>query len=81
MLNSEKLKSEIDKIPKEYYGIVFDILKSFKIKKRNNSLPFNKRIKDKENWMEFVSQTYGSLSAFPIKREEQGNYETREKIL
>jgi len=84
MLSSEKLKSEIDKIPKEYYGDILDILKSFKIKKKysfKKSVPYKKSNKNSDNWMSFISQTYGSLSEFPIEREEQGNYETREEIV
>jgi len=83
MFSSEKLKSEIDKIPKEYYGDILDILKSFKIKKKynfNDSISLKKNSKSRDNWSSFISHTYGSLSDFPIERGEQGNYESREEI-
>ena len=83
MLNSEKLKSEIDKIPKEYYSDILTILKSFKTKKSysfKETVPLKKSGKKKENWSRFISQTYGSLSEYPIERGEQGNYESREEI-
>lgn len=81
MLNSDKLKSEIDKIPKEYYGLVLDLLKSIKRNKKYKYIATSK-ISDnsKISWQNFISQTYGSLSATPIKRGSQGNYEIREEI-
>ncbi len=82
MLSSEKLKSEIDKIPKEYYGVVFDMLKSIKKNKKYRFSASSKTNESsKKKWLKFVSQTYGSLSVSPIERGIQGNYESREEII
>jgi len=81
MLSSEKLKSEIDKIPKEYYGDILDILKSFKVKNNYNLKDsISLKMSSKSKWSSFILETYGSLSDYPIERGEQGNYETREEI-
>jgi len=83
MLNSEMLKSEIDKIPKEYYGVVFEILKSIKKAKKyqhKHLVSPKTNYNARENWLNFISQTYGSLSDFPLERGTQGNYEFREEI-
>jgi len=82
MLNSEKLKSEIDKIPKEYYENVFDLLKSITNYDKYKYLRTSKNNNfEKDKWVKFISQTYGSLSAFPIERGTQGGYESHEEII
>lgn len=84
MLNSEMLKSKIDEIPKEYYGVVFEILKSIEKAKKyqHKHLASLKTNYDaSENWLNFISRTYGSLSNSPIERGKQGKYESREKII
>lgn len=84
MINRELLKSEIDKIPQEFYGVLFKILESFKRTKRfrgkvRNNVRSN-TIK-KSAWSEFINQTYGSLSEYPIERGNQGTTESRDKIV
>ncbi|HED07952.1 MAG TPA: hypothetical protein ENI57_07545 [Ignavibacteria bacterium] len=84
MLNSDMLKSKIDNIPKEYYGVVFEILKSIEKSKKiqHKHLASSKiNYKVSENWSKFISQTYGSLSDFPIERGTQGKYESREEMI
>ncbi len=84
MINREILKSEIDKVPKEYYGVLFNILKSIKSTKRyqrKNLSKSNQADSDNLNWLKFITQTYGSLSDSPIERGMQGSFESREEII
>lgn len=84
MINRELLKSEIDKIPQEFYGVLFKILESFKKTKRfRRKIRNNARANsvEKSTWSKFINQTYGSLSEYPIERGNQGTAESRDKIV
>ncbi len=49
-LNREKLKSEIDKIPKKYYAVIFEMLKTIEDKEKNKKYSLlKKNDKSKKN--------------------------------
>ncbi len=78
MLNSNKLKSEIDNIPKEYYGVIWNMFQTMKT--NNTYAQYSEKVTNKK-WLEFISATYGSLSDAPIERGEQEAYELREDLI
>jgi len=72
MVDKEILKSEIDKVPSEHYGILYEIIR----------VPEKDDIPLKEfSWVEYINSTYGSLVNSKIYRSDQGEYEIRQKML
>jgi len=85
MITKNILKAQIDRIPYEYIGVIYRIIQVFeniaddvnenKIEPRLYNQSYNK-----EEWIEFIDNTYGCFKDDPIKRWEQGEFEVREKI-
>ncbi len=76
MITRELIKSEIDQVRDEYLEPLFRIIKVFEkpaeVHPETNIQP---------EWNEFIHKFAGCLADDPIKRGEQGQYETREEII
>ena len=83
MITINILKAQIDRIPYEYIGVIYRIIQIFENitddTNDNKMKPYNQTY-DKEEWLEFIKDTYGCLKDDPIQRWEQGEFEIRETI-
>jgi len=85
MITKNILKAQIDRIPYEYIGVIYRIIQIFEnltddINENKIKPSIYNQTYDKEEWLEFINDTYGCLKDDPIKRWEQGEFEVREII-
>jgi hypothetical protein len=85
MVTKKLLKEQIDRIPYEYIGVIYRIIQVFEnitddVSKNKIEPSFCKQSYDKEEWVEFINDTYGCFKDDPIKRWDQGEFEIRETI-
>lgn len=66
MRKKELLKSEIENVPDEYIDALYKIIKALE---RPKSRPPD------NDWLDFISQTYGCMKDSPINRGEQGAFD------
>lgn len=72
MITRDEIKTEIDKVQEEYLPALYRIVKALESPGEPLVQP--------DDWRAFIANTYGSTSADPIERGEQGNYEIRDPL-
>lgn len=80
MITKELLKAEIDKVPEENLGVLYQIVKALDLEESQEESDLGARAGDSTAWKAWIAETYGSTADAPIERGEQGSYEVRELI-
>jgi hypothetical protein len=85
MITKKLLKAQIDRIPYEYIGVIYRIIQVFEnitndISENIMEPSLHSKSYDKEEWLEFINDTYGCFKDDPLKRWDQGAFEVRETI-
>ena len=86
MVTKERLKREIDKVQDGYLDVLFRIIQAFEYgpsPSPRDSVDVLSEMQEStmQEWLTFIDNTYGSLTADPIERGEQGSYEIREAMV
>ena len=76
MITKELLKTEIDNVPEENFGVLYKIIKALEEPAGKKESTFQSQAE----WRAFIAATYGSTSDAPLERGEQGSYEEREPL-
>lgn len=79
MITRETIKAEIDNIQERYLEVLYRIIKAL-VNPLAPAAATSPSDVQREQWLQFIEQTYGSLADDPLEREEQGEYEIRERI-
>jgi|GEM_PF-907273 len=80
MTTKELLKSKIENIREDYLSVLLRVMNSLESRSGRFKRPSRKDHLLKNEWLDFIEQTYGCLSVNPLQRGEQGNYEIREPM-
>lgn len=73
----ERVKDEVDKVKEQHLEYLYDFVKI--VSQWPEQTP-EKKLVEEGSWQQFVTSTYGSLADTPIKRWNEGPFETREPI-
>ena len=77
MITKELIKNEVDKVQEEYLEALYRIIRALESDDTSESVRRETSANDRNDWREFIAETYGCLADDPIERGDQGKFETR----
>lgn len=80
MTTKDLLKSKIENIREDYLGVLLRVMNSLESRSSRFKRRSRKAQLQENDWLDFIEQTYGCISADPLERKEQGDYEIREPM-